>query len=360
MSKVSTTWVKENLDNIVNNHLRSWLEIPVSGTLKISSLARSKFGLGITNISTRLAQCQVTFRKSLKNSSNKNINKVHKITGKGANVTIDNYVSTKDAIKKIREKTEKAITTELTTQSLVIKAIWEHESTKYTAYWGKILDSLPKNLYSFCARYLSNSLANGTNTVKWGLTNTCICIFCLGNQTLQHVVSSCPISLKEGRWNWRHDSILLNIGRFIAKIPDVQIYVDVENSEFRTPSIITGENERPDIVIIKGNECTVLELTVGYETNIAKNSARKAAKYADLIKNLSSSYKMNYINLSMGAIGIIGKDTVNMKKVFTDLGLSEIEVIYLIKKIINVCIRTTYYLFCRRNQKWEARELLTW
>ena len=35
VTNISVTWVKENLDNMVQNYVRSWLELPVSETLKI-------------------------------------------------------------------------------------------------------------------------------------------------------------------------------------------------------------------------------------------------------------------------------------------------------------------------------------
>ena len=98
----------------------------------------------------------------------------------------------------------------------------------------------------------------------------------------------------------------------------------------------------------------MLELTVGFETNIVKNSQRKAAKYSNLLRTLNNSYTANYINLSMGAIGIIGNDSTNMSNAFIDLGLSEAEAKYIITKVINVCIRTTYFIFCQRNKDWQA------
>ena len=142
---------------------------------------------------------------------------------------------------------------------------------KYNPEWCKVLDSLPKNMYSFVTRYLSNCLANGTNAIKWGITNSPKCLFCSEKQTLQHVVSGCIISLNENRCNWRHDSILINIARFMAKLQGVKVYCDVNNSEFQTPSVITGNDKRPDIVVLKDKTCMILELTVGFETNILKN-----------------------------------------------------------------------------------------
>ena len=359
VTNISITWIKENLDNMVSNYVRSWLEQPVSGTLKIATLTRGKYGINFINVSTRFSQCQCTFRKALENSTNINIRKLHAETQKGKNIQTDSYLSTKDAIKKIRAKTESTIKEELSTQSLVVKSIWDFGCGKHSADWGKVLDSLPRNLYSFGTRYLSNSLANGTNAVKWGIANTSKCLFCNENQTLQHVVSSCKISLTEKRWNWRHDSILLNIARFMAKIPDIKMYCDVENSEFQTPSIITGDEKRPDIVAIKDNRCMILELTVGFETNIEKNIERKRASYEELITRLKRKYQVSFVNLSMGAIGVIGKGC-NLKKVFKEMGLDEKESTYLTRRIINVCIRTTYYLFCQRNKEWEPPSLLAW
>ena len=360
VSKIPITWVKEHLDNMVSNYIRSWLELPVNGTLKITTLSKSKYGQNFINISTRFTQCQLTFRKALKNSTNKNINKLYQVTNKGTNIVTDSYLSTRDAIKKIRSRTETEINEKLESQSLVIKSIWEQGCTKYNSSWCKVLDSLPKNLYSFVIRYLSNSLNNGTNAVKWGIASSAKCIFCDGNQTLQHVVSACNFSLTGGRWNWRHDSILINISRMISKVPGVTVYCDVDDTEFHSPSVITGDRERPDIVVIKERECTILELTVGFETNMMKNSERKRKKYANLIERLESDYNVTYHDLSMGGIGTISKDSMNMIDMFQKLGLLKEESTYLMRKVINVCIRSTYYIFCQRNKEWESPSLLYW
>ena len=359
VTNISTTWIKENLDNMVSNYVRSWLELPVSGTLKIATLSKSKYGLNFIKVSTRFAQCQCTFRKALKKSANSNIKKLHMETKKGSNIQTDSYLTTRDAIKEIRKKTETEIKEELSTQSLVVKSIWNQGCGHYCADWGKVLDSLPRNLYSFTIRYLSNSLANGTNAVKWGISNTTKCLFCNENQTLQHVVSSCKASLDEKRWNWRHDSILLNISRFMMKIPGVTVYCDIESSDFHTPSVITGNEKRPDIVIMKEKLCMILELTVGFETNMQKNTERKELHYKDLISRLRRTYQVRFVNLSMGAIGVIGKES-NLRKIFMEMGLNKKETVYITRRIINVCIRSTYYLFCQRNKIWENPSLLAW
>ena len=70
VTELKITWLKQNLDNIVNSYIRSWLEIPVSGTLDIVTLLYNMYGLNIHKLSTKFTQCQVTFRLCLRNSTN--------------------------------------------------------------------------------------------------------------------------------------------------------------------------------------------------------------------------------------------------------------------------------------------------
>ena len=152
-------------------------------------MSKKKYGLNFINISTRFAQCQLTFWKALKQSCNNNIKKIHEVTKNGTTLQADSYLSTRDAIKKIRANTEQKIQDKLTTQSLVITSIWDQGSAKHNPKWCKVLDLLPRNIYSFVPRYLSNSLANGTNAVRLGIAKSTR--ICNENQTLQHVVSTC-------------------------------------------------------------------------------------------------------------------------------------------------------------------------
>ena len=48
IADLSKTWTSENLDPIVNQHIRKWLETPISGTLSNVYLTRTKFGLNIS------------------------------------------------------------------------------------------------------------------------------------------------------------------------------------------------------------------------------------------------------------------------------------------------------------------------
>ena len=133
---------------------------------------------------------------------------MHKAMSNGMNIQYDKYMSTKDALKQIRLMKEDRIKGQLKSQSLVITSIWNYSHCSFTNSWTNVLDKLPRNLYSFVVRYLGNTLANATNTLKWGISNDSRCPLCGDAQTLGHVVGGCKVSLDEKRYNWRHDSIL--------------------------------------------------------------------------------------------------------------------------------------------------------
>ena len=122
VTKISNTWMKNNIDNIVSRYIRLWLEIPVNGTLNIVTQSKRKYGLGVTFPSTRHTQCQVTFRNKLRKSGNHNIREIDKSTS-NVNIQYDQFNSTRDALKHIRSSDVSCIMEKLTTQSLVAKHI---------------------------------------------------------------------------------------------------------------------------------------------------------------------------------------------------------------------------------------------
>ena len=137
----------------------------------------------------------------------------------------------------------------------------------------------------------------------------------------------------------------------------MQAFVNIEG--YPNPSIITGDEQRPDFAFVEDDNLLLLELTVGFETNIKKNFNDKAKLYQQLLAKLSNKYKVYYVNLSLGAIGMIGKDSLIMTAM-GNFDLSKETLNFIVNRTINVCIRTTYYIFCMRNKEWENPELLNW
>ena len=159
---------------MVNSYIRSWLEIPVSGTLDIDTLSYNKYGSNIYKLSAKFTQCQVSFHLYLRNSTNAAIRRLYNETSKDINV----QYYTREVIKNTQLETKDPIENELTTQKLVIKSIWNHADNHFNMYLRKTIDRLPKNTYNFVIRYLNNTLTNATNTFKWKFRANSYCNFC--------------------------------------------------------------------------------------------------------------------------------------------------------------------------------------
>ena len=69
----------------------------------------------------------------------------------------------------------------------------------------------------------------------------------------------------------------------------MQAYIDIEG--YPNLSIITGDEKQSDFAIVKSDNLLLLlllllELTVGFETNIKKNFDRKGTRYQQLLAEL--------------------------------------------------------------------------
>ena len=107
------------------------------------------------------------------------------------------------------------------------------------------------------------------------------------------------------------------------------------------------------------NKIYILELTVGFETNLEVNAERKRAKYKSLMESLRSKYTdVNFINFSISSLGIFGLSCSSSIEMFDALAVDMGHRRYLISKLSNTIIRRTYYIFCRRNKQWNSPELL--
>ena len=99
--------------------------------------------------------------------------------------------------------------------------------------------------------------------------------------------------------------------QFLAQtLPSLQpskLYVDLPG--YLSPSILTCESLRPVILPSIEDKCLyIIELTVGFETNLEHNSQRKEIKYRPLLNHYENTYcKVKFINLSTSSLGIFGQ-----------------------------------------------------
>ena len=229
---------------------------------------------------------------------------------------------------------------------MIIKAVQEPQS------------KLPKNIFNFSIRYLSNTLANRVNLYKWKLSQSSDCSFCLCPESLLHVVSGCKSYLEEGRYTWRHNSALHFVASTLQSVRYSSLYADLPG--FLSPCIITGDQLRPDMLLSIGKTTLyMIELTVGFETNLNSNAERKHEKYHRLTRDLSSDFhNIKFINLSLSALGIFGKSCEPFIDMCKELEFDKHHIDFIVRKLSTIIIRSTYYIFCMSNKPWTNPDLL--
>ena len=304
VTNISKTWISENMDNVVSSYIRKWFEIPINGTLDNLVLSRKKFGLSLTLPTVKFMQCQTVLRNSLKNSPNKDIQELYRATSKGTNTQYDQFSTSKDVLKKVQSDKESRLAFELKSQGFLVTIMIKDSIKSTRTLWSNVQKLLPKNIYSFTLRYLNNTLATNKNKLLWKTSLSAACTYCAESESLLHVVSGCKVYLNEGRYNWRHDSVLLFLSKTFASVMDVRIYADLNG--YDSPCIYTTDDDRPDLLVFYRNTVYVLELTVGFETNMLKNAERKNLRYTKLMRRFKIEYEtVLFVNLSLGALGTI-------------------------------------------------------
>ncbi|CAB4007496.1 Hypothetical predicted protein [Paramuricea clavata] len=327
----------ENIDPVVNQYIRKWLEIPISRTLSTVFLTRNKFGQSIYPPSVKFIQCQTVLRKALKLSPNQSINELWKSTNTHTNIQYDFYNSTKEVLKDFRSEHEDKLQNQLTCQGSFFSSVTKFSLSHLSKVWSTAQSKLPKTIYNFTIRYINNSLPTRKNLSRWGLSSSSECSFCLGPESLLHVVAGCRCYLD--RFTWRHNSILNFLANTLQTVNGSALYADVPG--FKSPSILTGDTYRPDLLLSLSNgSLYVVELTVGYETNLENNVNRKKAKYKELVKQLNENFnEVNFINLSMSSLGIFAQECSTFLEMLGNVGLDKNYQTYCVRKMMTIAIR---------------------
>ncbi len=131
----------------------------------------------------------------------------------------------------------------------------------------------------------------------------------------------------------------------LQTVSDSCLYADLPG--YKSPSIITGDTYRPDLLLSTSSRCLcIIELTVGFESNLQKNVERKKSKYKELISEQKEHFdSVKFVNLSISSLGVFAKECSTFLQMLDDLGFEKKHKNYCIKKITTIAIRTTYYTY---------------
>ena len=148
------------------------------------------------------------------------------------------------------------------------------------------------------------------------------------------------------------------IANSFKSVPDSVLHVDLPG--FITPSVLSRYPLRPDLLLTISKKCLyILELTVGFETNLLTNAVRKAKKYEGLIRLQQHQFDIvKFISLSISTLGLFSLQSNDFLIMLKEIGFEDKHINYITRTLTGITIRSTYYVFCKRGREWESPELL--
>ena len=111
-------------------------------------------------------------------------------------------------VKELMSKEDRVVQ-ELKSQGLTLSFLLTDVLSSTINLWSIAQSALPQNIFNFTVRYLNNSLPTRKHMVTWGQSNDSSCSACAETETLLHVVAGCKAYLRETRYDWRRNSVLL-------------------------------------------------------------------------------------------------------------------------------------------------------
>ena len=266
----------------------------------------------------------------------------------------------KVAIKKsIQEQTKEAWNERvqrLTMQGDFTNLLIEEESS---VMWQSMIRRMPRNVLSFATRLCTNSLNSPDNLVRWGKKRIGSCPLCSSTSgTLAHIVNFCPIALKQGRYTWRHDSVLLHTTKMMKSLAteNTEVFSDLEGYRVNGTTIpadilvSVGKGSRPDLVLLdrKKKVIALLELTVPLPRNTQAANTRKVNTYTPLeIALRERGYKVHLVPFEICSNGHVSKrNKQNIENVLRKFNMRlKVKLLKDLSQISLLCTMAVFYAY---------------
>ena len=163
----------------------------------------------------------------------------------------------------VRQEDTEKLKVQLPSQGFIISSLLGHSLTTLNSLWSFVQNKLPKNIFYFTMQYLNNTSYLHESSQMEAVSVTRL-FFCMYPDPLLHIATGCKSYFKDGRYTWRH---------------------------FTASS--TSDHLHPNVLLsIETDALYIIELTVGFETNIDLNAEKKYDKYLQLTHNLSSMFPL--------------------------------------------------------------------
>ena len=104
---------------------------------------------------------------------------------------------------------------------LVQQGVWTHWDNvmPFDLSWKNLIYGPGPRLISFVLNAQINSVRTPDMMKLWGYIPSACCTLCGADKcTLHHVLVNCSFALGQGRYTWRHDSVLTNIETMLTNV----------------------------------------------------------------------------------------------------------------------------------------------
>jgi len=461
----------EQIEATCTRYLKKWLGLPPSAAVDILYLARAKLGLQAHNMVVLYKRMQITRLHLLKSSRDPEVRRLYeRLRDKerdhrlkwSATAELEHHsaflinqqqlneqvrsrgclgykrrstveprpasTSTARERKAISELVATAADDERLAHLRTLQmqgqwSRWDAVASQDLSWRRMFAASISDEVLKFVVNAQLLTLPSEDNKRRWGYASaTSMCRIELpdGNSTCStphptalHVLTGCKAALEQGRYTWRHNSVLLvlkqqlvpwidKINRnavqltapttalrfrredgtwyqsgnelrarapvslldYLSRARDWEVFFDDlpgndRHSYSSFPPDIVSTSLRPDVLIISRQHryALCLELTCPAEERITTAHSLKRDKYADL----TASAKEQHWDLStwpfeVGCRGFVALSTITMLKQF---GFPRPQQLQIKQQLEDVARRCSYYIFCcRRQAQWDSKRPL--
>ena len=261
---------------------------------------------------------------------------------------------------------------------------------KFDLSWKTMLGT-PQPLISFLLQATFDTLPSPANLCRWHIPSENVCFLCSKKVcTTAHVLSGCNVALSQGRFDYRHDSILNDLvnaiknflqsyspkpfqrhipikfvkaGKKVAKRKSKQQNVGLlhfaedwkilsdRKSSLVVPIFLAVTTLRPDIIIysVQTRVVIIIELTSPCEENFEARHKQKVDKYFALCEAIRfNKWVVHFFAVEVGARGYCAS---NVRSCFKKLGFSNKACKSLLKTVSMTSIETSFEIWKSRNAK---------
>ena len=235
-----------------------------------------------------------------------------------------------------------------------------------------IIYELPRNVLKFLTNACIDTLPTNSNLNRWKKRNSPNCQLCGNRETLLHVLNNCRTMLDQGRYTWRHNSVLNYLFKVLKPTNPTspfEIFCDLSGKMTgisTIPTDILVTSQKPDIVIVNKSDKSVfiIELTIPFDRNIDDARKRKEKRYENLNDDIcKAGFSSHLYTIEIGSRGFVSsrnmKTIKDILNIVTPEQLKSKDFKNVIKDLEKIAIISSYITFhSKYEQSWTSPQLI--